>query len=105
MKKRARRNHSPAFKAKVALADLKDDRAIVQLAEQFDVQTEKKFPALGRSQVEWYRARPLGEHPSRARQMRPMAELKVSGRLSIFNRAYRAHRDAAAAKARGIWPM
>ena len=37
MKKRARRNHSPAFKAKVALAALKDDRTIVQLAEQFDV--------------------------------------------------------------------
>ena len=37
MKKRARRNHSPAFKAKVALAALKNDRTIVQLAEQFDV--------------------------------------------------------------------
>ena len=37
MKKRARRNHSPAFKAKVALAALKNDRTIAQLAEQFDV--------------------------------------------------------------------
>ena len=37
MKKRTRRNHSPAFKAKVALAALKNDRTIAQLAEQFDV--------------------------------------------------------------------
>jgi transposase-like protein len=35
MKKRARRNHTPAFKAKVALAALKNDRTIAQLAEQF----------------------------------------------------------------------
>src|SRR5258706_11910729 len=37
MKRRARRNHTPAFKAKVALASLKNDRTIAQLAEQFDV--------------------------------------------------------------------
>jgi len=37
MKKRARQNHTPAFKAKVALAALKNDRTIAQLAEQFDV--------------------------------------------------------------------
>jgi transposase len=37
MKRRARRNHTPAFKAKVALAAVKNDRTIAQLAEQFDV--------------------------------------------------------------------
>ncbi|WP_315766446.1 IS3 family transposase [Bradyrhizobium sp. SZCCHNS2005] len=37
MKRRPRRNHSPAFKAKVALAAIKGDRTIVQLAEHFDV--------------------------------------------------------------------
>ena len=37
MKRRPRRNHTPAFKAKVALAAIKGDRTIVQLAEQFDV--------------------------------------------------------------------
>jgi len=37
MTRRARRNHTPAFKAKVALAALKNDRTIAQLAEQFDV--------------------------------------------------------------------
>jgi transposase len=37
MTRRARRNHTSAFKAKVALAALKNDRTMAQLAEQFDV--------------------------------------------------------------------
>lgn len=37
MTRGARRNHTPAFKAKVALAAVKGDRALAQLAEQFDV--------------------------------------------------------------------
>jgi transposase-like protein len=37
MKRRPRRNHTPAFKAKVALAAVKGDRTIAQLSEQFDV--------------------------------------------------------------------
>jgi transposase len=37
MSKRTRRNHTPAFKAKVALAAVKGDRKLAQVAEQFDV--------------------------------------------------------------------
>jgi transposase-like protein len=37
MSRRVRRNHTPAFKAKVALAAVKGDRTLAQLAEQFDV--------------------------------------------------------------------
>ena len=37
MSRRPRRNHTPAFKAKVALAAVKGDRTIAQLAEHFDV--------------------------------------------------------------------
>ena len=37
MKRRARRNHSPAFKAKVALAALIGDKTLAQIAEEFDV--------------------------------------------------------------------
>ena len=37
MSRRPRRNHSPAFKAKVALAAIKGDRTLAELAEQFDV--------------------------------------------------------------------
>ncbi len=32
-----RRNHAPAFKAKVALAAVKGDRTLAEVAEQFDV--------------------------------------------------------------------
>jgi len=35
--KRPRRNHAPAFKAKVALAALQGDRTLAELAQQFDV--------------------------------------------------------------------
>ena len=37
--KRPRRNHSAAFKAKVALATLKSDQALAQLAERFELPT------------------------------------------------------------------
>ena len=37
MSRRPRRNHAPAFKAKVALAAIKGDRTVAELAEQFDV--------------------------------------------------------------------
>ena len=37
MSRRPRRNHSPAFKAKVAIAAIKGERTIAQMAEQFDV--------------------------------------------------------------------
>jgi transposase-like protein len=35
--RRKRRNHSAAFKAKVALAALKGDKTLAELAEQFEV--------------------------------------------------------------------
>jgi transposase-like protein len=37
MSKRPRRNHSPVFKAKVALDALKGDQTIVELAERYQV--------------------------------------------------------------------
>src|SRR5260370_42156471 len=37
MPRRPRRNHTPAFKAQVALAAIKGDRTLAQLAEQCDV--------------------------------------------------------------------
>ena len=35
--RRTRRNHAPGFKAKVALAAIKGDRTMAELAEHFDV--------------------------------------------------------------------
>ena len=37
MTKRARRTHGPAFKAKVALAAVKGEKTLAELAKQFDV--------------------------------------------------------------------
>ena len=37
MTRRPRRNHSPAFKAKVALAALKGEKTLTELAQIFDV--------------------------------------------------------------------
>ncbi len=37
MAKRPRRNYTPAFKVKVALAAIRDEKTIVELAQQFDV--------------------------------------------------------------------
>ena len=35
--KRTRRNHSATFKAKVALAAIKGDKTLAELAEQFEI--------------------------------------------------------------------
>ena len=37
MTRRVRRNHSPTFKAKVALAAIKGEKTLADLAQQFDV--------------------------------------------------------------------
>ena len=37
MPRRPRRNHSPAFKSKVALAAVKGEKTITELSQQFDV--------------------------------------------------------------------
>ena len=37
MTRRPRRNHSPAFKAKVALAAIKGEKTLMELSQQFDV--------------------------------------------------------------------
>jgi transposase-like protein len=37
MTKRPRRNHTPAFKAKVALAAVKGDKTLAELAQRFDI--------------------------------------------------------------------
>ena len=37
MTKRPRRNHSPEFKAKVALAAIRGEKTLIELSQQFDV--------------------------------------------------------------------
>jgi putative transposase len=55
MTRRKRRNHSPELKAKVAIAALKGDKTLAELAQQFDVHptqiTDWKMQLLERSAV------------------------------------------------------
>jgi transposase len=44
MTRRPRRNHTAAFKAKVALAALKGEKTLSELAEQFDVHANQITP-------------------------------------------------------------
>jgi transposase len=41
MSKRARRNKAPAFKAKVALAAIKGEKTLADLAQQFDIHSNQ----------------------------------------------------------------
>jgi transposase-like protein len=41
MRKRPRRNHTPSFKAKVALAAIRGEMTLAQLAEYFDVHSNQ----------------------------------------------------------------
>jgi transposase len=43
MAKRARRTHSPAFKAKVALAAIKGEKTLAELAQQYDVHPQSDY--------------------------------------------------------------
>jgi len=45
MSKRPRRNHAPAFEAKVALAAVKGEKMLAELAQHFDVQPSAAVPS------------------------------------------------------------
>jgi transposase len=49
MSRRPRRNHSPAFKAKVALEAIRGDKTIAEIAHKHDVHPNQvtDWPALG----------------------------------------------------------
>lgn len=52
MAKRPRRNHMPAFKAKVALAAVRGEKTIVELVQQLDVASQRDY-AMAQSASRW----------------------------------------------------
>lgn len=86
MKKRARRNHTPAFKAKVALAAIKGDRTLAQLAEQFDVHPNQITTWKGQLEGGAADVFGLGSRGARAEPLVDVKELHAKiGELTLEN--------------------
>lgn len=68
MAKRPRRNHTPAFKAKVALEAVKEEKTVVEIAEIYDVHpnqvTQWKKQLLQRASEAFEKERASEEGPS-----------------------------------------
>ena len=86
MTKRPRRNHSPAFKAKVALAAVRGEKTLAELAQQFDVHPNQITQ--WRSQLLDGAAGVFGSEPSAA-SAAPVIDVKTLhakiGELTLAN--------------------
>lgn len=85
MTKRTRRTHSPAFKAKVALAAIKGDKTLAELAQHYDVHANQI--TTWRTQLLEGAAGVFGGPPTEA--LEPPVDLKVLhakiGQLALEN--------------------
>ena len=86
MSRSPRRKHSPAFKAKMALAAVKGERTLAQLAEQFDVHPNQI--TAWKAQLEGGAADVFGADSSTS-PAAPAAEIKAlhakTGELTLEN--------------------
>ena len=83
MTRRKRRNHSPEFKAKVAIAAIKGDKTLAEMAQQFDVHpnqiTDWKTQLMERSSVVF------GDTTAKEKDPDILAMEAKIGRLSLEN--------------------
>jgi transposase-like protein len=93
MTKRPRRNHSPAFKARVAVAALKGEKTLAELARQFDVPANQI--AQWRTQLLDGASRVTHHHAKAARQCRRSRPARVPTTSSLARRRPQ-HGDAIA---------
>ncbi len=67
MARRPRRNHSPAFKAKVAIAAVKGDMTVTELAKRFDLHpnliTQWKTQLLEHAAIAFDGSKPAADGP------------------------------------------
>jgi transposase-like protein len=63
MTRRPRRNHTPAFKAKVALAAVRGDKTLAELAQHFDIHP---------NQITQWKAQLLDGAAGQGRRMKPL---------------------------------
>ena len=87
MAKRSRRNHSPAFKAKVALAAIREEKTIAELAQQYDIHPNQisdwKKQLLSGAEHLFERGTPTGEQSVSERKVDEL-HAKV-GQLTMEN--------------------
>ena len=91
MSRRPRRNHTPAFKAKVALAAVKGEMTLAQLAEHFDVHpnqiTQLKSTSVSNSKSASPRLKNISGSTRRSRREVVGGHLDLSCRLQLTHRA------------------
>jgi transposase len=85
MSKRSRRNHSPAFKSRVALAAVRGDKTLAELAKQFDVHPNQITD--WKTQLQERAGNVFGETPAKGSQ--PPVDVKALhakiGQLTLEN--------------------
>ena len=87
MTRRSRRNHTPAFKAKVAMAALKGDKTLAELAQAFDVHANQIVQ--WKTQLQDGAAGVFGPGPASTGPTTPAPDIKVLhakiGELTLEN--------------------
>lgn len=85
MTRRPRRNHSPAFKAKVAVAAIRGEQTLMELSQQFDVHANQ----IKQGKISFLRGRSVFSATTKAEPAEPTVDVKTLhakiGELTLEN--------------------